>query len=340
MSREKEMIRIIQQQMPRSSTQINTVFESDAEIVDFHGKSLVYNIDEFSQEDMLREQDPYILGWNMAVGSISDIFASGGRPVYYAHSLVIQKSWTKEYVEKLARGISDVLRELDISFIGGDFGFSETWRYTGSVIGEMIGAPMLRSRANIGDILYITGDIGLGNVEAALKMYSDHPLIRKITDRLKNRFRLLSKEAHFIKKYSECCIDTSDGVFNALDTLSELSTIGFEVGNLPYEKSGIVLSKLLHIPKEILFLGECGEYELLFTINREAHEEFTQQCKKEGLNFYSIGEIKERGVKSLYEKNRKIDLSTYHYSARDYEYPKEYLKDIIQFIRTNTNDSI
>ncbi|MCK4260315.1 MAG: thiamine-monophosphate kinase [Halanaerobiales bacterium] len=332
MSKEKEMIKIINKQMLRDSTQLNALFESDSEIITFNGRRLAYNIDEFSEEDMLREEDPYTLGWNMAVGSISDILASGGSPKFYAHSLVIKKSWTKEYVEKLSIGISDVLKKLKVSFIGGDFGISETWRYTGSVIGELEDSPMLRSGAKVGDLIFISGKIGIGNIEAALKLYSENNLVKNITKRFKNHFRLRSKEAFLIKEYSRCCIDTSDGVFNALNTISEISKIGFEVGNLPYEKSGILLAKLLNVPKELLFLGECGEYELLFTISKETYEEFLKKSNEMELKFYKIGEIKEYKRKLLYEANRKIDLRLYDLSARDYGDTKEYLRDVIDFI--------
>ena len=332
MSKEKEMIEVIDKHMPRSANQLNKLFEADSEIIDFHGRGLLYNIDEFSEEDLLREGDPYVLGWNMAVGSISDILASGGRPKYYAHSLVLRNSWTKDYVGKLSRGIAEVLKEAGAAFIGGDLGISQTWRYTGSVIGDLEGLPLLRSGAKIGDGIFITGPIGRGNVEGALKLYADNQLVKHLTGRWKNFFRLRSKEAEVIKQYSYCCIDTSDGVFNALNTISEMSRIGFVVGNLPYVKSGLLLAKALNVPKEMLFLGECGEYELLFTLNKEAEEEFLRKTQEMKLTFHKLGEINEEGRKSLWERDKEIDLITYNLRARDYTDPKDYLRDVVHFL--------
>lgn len=338
MSKEKEMIQIIHKNMPRSQAQINQLFESDAEIVDFYGKRLVYNIDEFSEEDMLREEDPYVLGWNMAVGSISDILASGGTPKYYAHSLVVKKSWTKEYIDGLSKGIAEVLKKSQIDFIGGDFGVSDIWRYTGSVIGELQGQPLLRSGAKVGDLIFISGKVGLGNIEAALKIYSDKNFLKPLINKFKNLFPVRAEEAQIIKKYSQCCMDTSDGAFNTLNTLCEMSEIGFEVRDLPYEKGGKVLSKLLNIPKEVLFLGECGEYELLFTLSKDKKEAFLKEAEKKELVFYQIGEIKEKGRKLLCENKREIDLSSFHLSARDYEDTKKYLKDVIQFVNLRRSE--
>lgn len=333
MNKEKEMIEVIHKQMPRSASQLNKLFEADSEIVDFHGKSLLYNIDEFSEEDLFRDEDPYVLGWNMATGSISDILASGGKPKYYAHSLVIQNSWTKDYVEKLSFGIAEVLKEVGAVFIGGDFGISKTWRYTGSVIGDLEGPPMLRSGAKVGDGIFVTGPIGSGNVEAALVLYAENPLVKHITGRWKNSFRLRSIEAEVIKRHSCCCIDTSDGVFNALNAISEMSKTGFVVGNLPYVKSGLLLAKALNVPKEMLFLGECGEYELLFTLSKEAEEDFLNEVQEKKLKFHKIGEVKEQGNKSLWERGRKIDFITYDLSARDYTDPKDYLRTVVHFLK-------
>lgn len=331
--KEKAMIRVIDQQMPKSANQLNKLFEADSEIIDFHGKALLYNIDEFSEEDLLREEDPYVLGWNMAVGSISDILASGGRPRYYAHSLVIRHSWNKDYVGELSRGIADLLKEVGAAFIGGDLGISPTWRYTGSVIGDLQGPPMLRSGAKVGDGIFVSGPIGSGNVEAALKLYAESPWVKHLTGRWKNSFRLRSKEAEVIKSHSCCCIDTSDGVFNALNTISEMSKTGFAVSNLPYVKSGLLLAKVLNLPKELLFFGECGEYELLFTLSKEAEADFLKEVQEKKMKFYKIGQVKEEGSKVLGVRDRELDLTAYDLSARDYADPKDYLRAVAQFLK-------
>lgn len=335
MNREKEMIATISKHMPKSPDQVNKLFESDSEIIVQGNLKIAYNIDEFSEEDLLRDHDPYILGWNVAVGCLSDILASGAIPKYYAHSFVAKKTWTKEYVEKMSLGIGDVLRKAGAAFIGGDFGVSELWRYTGSSIGEAQGQPLLRSGAECGDIIFISGRIGMGNIEAALKLYSENIIVRKIADQYKNQFHLRVEEAQLIREFSSCCIDTSDGVLNALQTISAQSKTGYKVWNLPYERSGIALAKLLGLPKELLFCGECGEYELLFTIHQADAEEFRRRAEKMELTFYEIGEIQGQGVQLLeYKNNNSIDFSSYNLSARDYEDQKEYLRDVIERIRS------
>ena len=328
MSKEKEMIEMIQKHMPKSSMQLNKLFQSDAEIIDFHGKKLVYSIDEFSEEDMFRYEDPYILGWNMAVGTISDIYACGGTPEYYAHSITVNHSCSFEYVEQLAMGISDVLKKTGTFFIGGDISYADVWRYTGSIIGILNDKPILRKGSKINDDIFISGEIGSGNIEAALKLYSDYLL----SQNNKNMFTLRNKEAYLIRQYCNCCIDTSDGVYRALTTISDINKTGYELRGLPYRSDGILLADSLNLPKEMLFVGECGEYELLFTIDKEKSEVFLENAAEKNLKFYKIGEVREKGIKQLHTDNQVIDLGAYHLNARDYQDKKAYLKDILEFL--------
>jgi thiamine-monophosphate kinase len=137
-----------------------------------------------------------------------------------------------------------------------------------------------------------------------------------------------------IKKYSHCCIDTSDGVCNALQTVSEMSQTGFIVEDLPYLKSGLLLAKALNIAKELLFLGECGEYELLFTLSRDSEEEFSQEAQKKKLSFQRIGEVRPQDTRLLRKKDKEIDLTGYALKARDYTDPKEYLHEVLEFLNS------
>lgn len=330
MNKEKRIIALIDRIMPKSKAQLNRLHESDAEIVKFGQKDLLVTMDEFSQEDMLREHDPYNLGWNLAVGAISDILASGGRPLYYAHSMTINKNWTEDYIKAFSRGLSAVLRKANTSFIGGDFGQSEIWRYTAMCLGEPIHKPVLRSQAQEGDLLYLTGEVGAGNLEAVLQLYAHKPVLGAIIKKVKNCFQLRIAESILVSKYATSCIDTSDGCFNALNTLAELSHKGYEVSRLPYLKYGLMAAELMRLPKTMLFLGECGEYELLCTIRSRDEEMFLAKARQQKLKFHKIGQITAPGKKILQEDGRDKDLTQIDLSGRDFSDVKEYISELIR----------
>lgn len=300
---EKEWIERLIKLMPRSDSQLNNPFESDSEILKSQSGFLLFNIDEFSGEDLFLEHDPYVLGHNIACGTLSDIYASGGIPQYFALSLTIDKHFTPKYTELFYKGIADVLRHANVSFIGGDFSKSSTWRCNACAIGESK-KPILRSGANVGDSIYLTGALGAGNVAAAVRLY--HAPFLKI------EFNLKHKDAALMRTCATSCIDTSDGVYKAVSSIADESRVGFALDYLPYAKSGRILSKVLHLPEEMLFFCECGEYELLFTAPPEAE-----------LPFLKIGTVTEhkRTLKGM-------DISNIKISAREFEDPKKYLKAV------------
>jgi len=300
---EKKLIEQLIRNMPRSNKQLNKPFESDSEILEFTGKKLLYSMDEFSSEDLFMINDPFVLGHNIAVATISDIYASGGIPLFYAHSLTINESFTEKYLEKFYKGVAAVLSTANTAFIGGDFGKAECWRCCASVIGSTE-RPILRSTAKPGDIIYITGEIGAGNVQAAAELF--HVKVAKI------KFKLRSQEAQRISQVASSCIDTSDGAYNAINTISDMSGVGFALDFLPYMKAGSILAKILGLHKEMLFFCECGEYELLLTAPPEI-----------SLPFHRIGRITTHG-KTLHGK----DISKFNISAREFKNPKDYLKAV------------
>jgi thiamine-monophosphate kinase len=111
-----------------------------------------------------------------------------------------------------------------------------------------------------------------------------------------------------------------------------MSQTGFIVEDLPYLKSGLLLAKVLGVAKEILFLGECGEYELLFTLSKDSEEEFSQEAQEKKLSFQRIGEVTQQDTRMLREKDKEIDLRDYALKARDYTDPKEYLRKALEFL--------
>ena len=133
---------------------------------------------------------------------------------------------------------------------------------------------------------------------------------------------------------SSASIDTSDGVFNALTTISDLNGTGFEISDLPYIKKGTMAAKLLSIPRTLLFLGGCGEYELLFTVKPENEQQFLSAANEKKLTFNRLGMIlPDPDQQILNEDNKRINLSELKIQARDYDDVKEYLRTISGWIQ-------
>ena len=334
MNKETNIINRIIRILPQSKFMKNNFFESDAEILSFNNGNLLFSVDEFSKEDYFRDDYPYELGFNLAIGTISDILASGGRPLFFSHSISMSENWDINFIEAFSQGIADVLKKCGAGFIGGDLGKSDSWKYTGIAIGESE-KPITRIGAKEDDLIYMTGYVGAGNIEAAMNLFLDYDVLgnKIILPRLKLNLRL--KESELISKYATSCIDSSDGVLNSLNTISDLNNVGFEISNLPYQKEGIELCKLISKPKCMLFIGECGEYELVFTISKNNEALLLSEANKNQLVFKKIGKITGKNKKQIKTEDENIDFMNFEISARDYKNIEEYLSDLNNYVENN-----
>ena len=318
---EKAICELFSSMLP--SGRANHCFESDAEIISLNGKpNCLFTTDEFSAEDLFRDNDPYLLGWNIAAGATSDILACGGAPLYYAHALTVDPRWDADYLRGLGAGVRDVLKTTGAVFIGGDCGRSVVWRCTVSLIGSCEGTPVRRRGARPGDLIYLSGEIGAGNLEAALRLSGQNS---QISESIKTQFPVRLRESTLVRDFASCCIDTSDGVCAALNALADLNDCGYAIENLPYLASGLDFCRRAALPRTLLFLGECGEYELLFTIRPDREEAFLIQARELGCRFHRLGTMAGTG-RELLEDGRALDMESWRCQARDFGSPEQYLE--------------
>ena len=331
MNTEKEIILKIVRSMPSTAKHINEVFNSDSEIIDVGGKRQLFTIDTFSDEDHFRTDDPRLLGRNLAVCTISDILASGGTLLFFAQSITVSEDWDLEYIGTLSAGIADVIDSCHGFFAGGDLGSSSHWNFTGVAFGQAE-RIVTRKGARPGDLLYLSGPVGAGNFEAASQLCTQSPELKKLFDEQRVEFPLRTAESKLMSKYASACIDTSDGLLNALIALSDVNAIGFAVTNVPYYPPGVTLMHTLGLPVELLMAGECGEYELLFTAPPEYEQEILREARRQELKLYQIGRITEPGNGVVTSMDERIDVRDFDLSARHYKDHREYVAMLANYV--------
>ena len=215
------------------------LFRSDAQIVEIVGEKWGVTCDDFSlTEDLFTDKDPYLLGSNLVIATLSDLYATGCKPSFYEHSIVFPKNKNYKWCVELANGIKDTLRQADCTLIGGDTGQGKEFKYTGIAFGKQE-RDISRIFPKIEQNLYVTGNLGDAN-EAIVKL-KPTPMF----------------ELRTLPECALSAIDTSGGFIDALWLLHELNPdFRIEVENPPC--------------KDINYLfGGAGEYELLFTASEE-----------------------------------------------------------------------
>ncbi|MEA3479179.1 MAG: thiamine-phosphate kinase [Bacteroidota bacterium] len=329
MDLERETILIIQAALGNKAEQ--NVFETDAQIFNIDGKNFLFTTDEYSSEDFFRDDQPYRLGWNLVTATISDILAAGGVPSCYGHSMTITRSWDHHYLSEFCEGIRDCLESFGTSFIGGDTGFSDTWKYTGIALGKVL-SPLTRNGASAGDIIYMTGRVGAGNLEAALKMFGSNPVLKSTLQNSRIKFPHRLKESGLIRKYATACTDSSDGMLKALMNIANCSNLGFEAESLHYIKEGLMVCKTLNLDKTLLFMGESGEYELAFTIPASSEKDFLDEAEAGDISISRVGKMTDAKEFVLRDNGQVINFSGYDLHARNYNDISLYIKAISEFL--------
>ena len=308
---ENKVINNLISDFKRSPDQLNKPHESDAEIILLNDNTkLAVTTDSISEEISTGlYDDPYLIGWMIVTVNMSDLAAVGAKPVGILISEIIPKTFSEEKIKELQKGISDACNAYDTFVLGGDTNEGENLILTGTAIGiiknEM---PLTRVGCKPGDILYSTGKLGSGNAYAISKLiskknsFSEYKPVAQI------------KNGKMIGNYASCCMDTSDGLISTLDQLMRMNNVGFELKEdleNVIDEIALKYTKNNHIPSWLLFAGQHGEFELIFTIPQKLNEAFRSESSKIGFNPIELGKVinEKEVIILLYGKMIPIDTA-------------------------------
>ena len=108
-----------------------------------------------------RETTPWRdLGWKCIASNVSDIAAMGGLPAYALVTLGLPPETEVGDLEELYRGMLEMGNKYGAAIIGGDMVRSPVAFITVGLTGLQQGNPMLRSNAQPGDQVGVTGYLG------------------------------------------------------------------------------------------------------------------------------------------------------------------------------------
>jgi thiamine-monophosphate kinase len=274
----------------RSPLQLNKPHESDAEIIQLGSLKIAITTDSISEEITTGlYDDPYLIGWMIVTVNISDLAAVGATPIGILISEIIPNNFNEEKLEQLQKGISDACKKYDTYVLGGDTNEGEKLVLTGTAIGIIKNENTLsRIGCKPSDILYSSGKLGIGNAYAISKLISETS--SSINYKPEARIKLMST----INKYATACMDTSDGLIATLDQLMRLNNVGFElIANLEklIDEHSLIFAEKVNMQFWLLFSGQHGEFELVFTIPQNSNQDFLAESIKNGFEPVELGKV-------------------------------------------------
>jgi len=236
------------------------------------GRELVVTKDMMAAGVHFFAEDPaQTIGRKILRANLSDLAAMGATPRAYAMGLALPADMPSNWLEEFAAGLAADQIQFGVTLIGGD-----TIRAPGALtlsitaFGEVpLGQALLRSTAQVGDDIYVTGTVGdaalgLLAVEGGLAMLSAAE-----RSALVSRYHLPQPRTEMGKQLiglASAAIDISDGLAADLGHLCAASEVGarIEVDAVPLSPAvrtaSAADSKLL---AQVLSGGD--DYELLIT---------------------------------------------------------------------------
>jgi thiamine-monophosphate kinase len=249
-------------------------------------------------------------GWYAAAVNFSDLAAMGARPIGFTASLALPPTLDSQNAYDIMSGIDQCAEFCGTGIIGGDTK-PGPGIVAGTAIGTMDGnSPMLRSGAQPGDIVAVTGPLG-GPAAGYLAIENDIDC----QDAKDTLFMPIPRVVEGMELASSgvvtSCIDLSDGLGTALNTICKASNVGIDVefSFLKHEKFVDEIAEKTGTPLEKLLIGWGGEYELMFTANPNR----LKKLYDAELEFSIIGMVNDSGEADLIRDNNRsrIDYGEY-----------------------------
>ncbi len=100
------------------------------------------------------------LGWKAIASNISDVAAMGGQPEAALVTLGLPPDTPVAAVEQLYAGMMEICRQFGAQIIGGDMVRSPVAFITVALTGACSGSPMVRTAAQPGHLVAVTGPLG------------------------------------------------------------------------------------------------------------------------------------------------------------------------------------
>lgn len=297
-----------------SPHKVGKIHEADAEIMDWDKQSpnyLALTTDALVEEvSSGLYDDPYLIGWMLAMVNFSDLAAVGAEPLGLLLSIAYSPKENDDFLDNMARGIADACQRSGTFVLGGDTNLSETLFLYGCAAGLVPKSSIItRKGAKPGDRLYITQRAGLGNIYAFLK------LAGQAKDRTRDFYQPIArlKEGKIIRKFANCCMDTSDGVIHTVDTLMRQNHSQFVIHD-DWERIlhpiALEVCGAQNLPPWLALTGVHGEFELCFTLSPQKQDAFLREAAHIGWQPILIGEICDGKGVSIRTADKTVTLDT------------------------------
>jgi thiamine-monophosphate kinase len=277
--------RIRKQFAPQNNTSLIGVGD-DAAVIDANGQSMLITTDMLLEG--IHFDLSYVplkhLGYKAVAVNVSDIAAMNGTPEQITIGLALSNRFSLEAVDELYKGIKAACADYQVDLVGGDTTASSSGLVISiTAIGRVSKENVtLRSRAQVNDIVCVTGDLGaaylgLQILEREKQVFLTNPEMQPDLEKyeylvgrqLKPMARMdIVHELAEKKIVPTAMIDVSDGLASELFHLSNAAGVGIKIfeDKVPIDSQTFETAVEFKLDPITCALNGGEDYELLFTI--------------------------------------------------------------------------
>ncbi|WP_020604036.1 thiamine-phosphate kinase [Spirosoma spitsbergense] len=246
------------------------------------------------------------LGYKAVTFAVSDIAAMNGLPIQITVSIGLSSRFTVEAIDELYDGIRAACKAYNIDLVGGDTTSSRSGLIISvSALGKVPKkAITYRSKAQVNDIVCVTGDLGaaymgLQLLEREKQVFmADSGMQPNLSE---ERTYLVQRQlrpdartdiVHELRDLGvvpTAMIDVSDGLASELLHLCHQSNLGAIIfdENLPIDDQTYLAADEFNISPITAALNGGEDYELLFTVRPQAFEKLATNSRITAIGYIS-----------------------------------------------------
>jgi thiamine-monophosphate kinase len=266
------------------------------------GQELVITCDTIIEGVHFFSSDPPgSIGHKALAVNLSDLAAKGARPCAYLLSLALPQPPSAAWLEGFASALHELQEQAGIVLVGGDTSATPgPLTITITALGHVPqGQAVLRSGAEPGDRLYVSGTIG--DAYLGLRLLEDPALVRSwgltederafVIERYR-RPRPRSALALAVRNFAQAGIDISDGLVGDIEKLCSVSHVGaqIKVNLVPLSSAAATaVAREQELLKKLITAGD--DYEIVAALPKAKGEIFEAEAREVGESVTAIGEI-------------------------------------------------
>lgn len=239
------------------------------------------------------------IGWRAMASNLSDLAASGARPILATVALGIPSGAGADDALELYRGMLAVAAPYDCVIAGGDITRTPGWMISITAVGEVRPAHVKgRGGARRGDVVAVTGPLGASR--AGLHLADN---LNVLSEELEKQAREAHarpeprvRDGQFLaaSEHVHAMMDVSDGLSTDLARMCERSGCAAIVDEIPVAESAAAMARARGEDPQAFALAGGEDYELLAAIDARAFGYLSARFRKRfGRPLYAVGRMRD-----------------------------------------------